>query len=436
MGIPKITGFTPTARMYKLGVMLAASVTVCFTLWLVSHSLGTQTTASLRTSLPLPNILKGSQQQQQQEQEQENMYGITTDSIPPARISYDEPAAGERVNAAIVVLVRNSELNGLRKSMRMFEDRFNRRFKYPYVLLNDEPFTQEFKDGISAITKNELRFGTLNETYWGYSKSVTPEKTAEKLEYNKNRYLYGGSLSYRFMCRFQSGLFYKHPLVADLDWYWRLEPDVEYYCDIDYDPFVYMKKKGLKYGFTIAPREGRRTVETLWHHTREWIKKNPHLLPENSLVNWVMGTDGNYNLCHFWSNFEIVDLSLYRSEAYESYFNYLDDAQGFFYERWGDAPIHSIAATLLLHKGQIHWFEDIGYQHPGNMHCPRDPAMHAKCICDPGKAYTYRSACQTRFAKVNNMTKARMLEIIHDTEPKEEEEDEQQANGAEQPKKQ
>ncbi|KAJ2030362.1 hypothetical protein IWW57_001230, partial [Coemansia sp. S610] len=122
--------------------------------------------------------------------------------LPAARVSYDQPAEGERVNAAIVALVRNSELDGLRKSIRMFEDRFNRRYKYPYVLLNDQNFTQEFRDGIAAITKNEVRYGILDSDYWGYSPSVTPEGTEKKLAENKNRYLYGGSLSYRFMCRF------------------------------------------------------------------------------------------------------------------------------------------------------------------------------------------------------------------------------------------
>ncbi|KAJ2376494.1 hypothetical protein IW150_001952 [Coemansia sp. RSA 2607] len=416
MGLPQILGLQPTARIYKVGLMLVALGTIFVTLYTASSLLLDD---SARASLP--SVLggnKGSNQDPAQQVPVIAPVGTTLDlgKIPAARISYDLPAEGERLNAAIVVLVRNSELDGLRKSMRMFEDRFNRRFKYPYVLLNDQNFTQEFRDGIAAITKNELRFGTLDSDYWGYSPSVTPEETERKLEYNKNRYLYGGSLSYRFMCRFQSGKFYHHPLVRDLDWYWRLEPDVEYYCDIDYDPFVYMRDRGIKYGFTIAPREGRRTVESLWYHTREWVKQNTHLLPPRSLVNWVMGTDGHYNLCHFWSNFEIVDLSLYRGEAYESYFNYLDNAQGFFYERWGDAPIHSIAASLLLQKGEIHWFEDIGYKHPGNMHCPRDPQMHAKCVCDPAKSYTYRSACQTRFEKVNNMAKERMLEIMRNSE--------------------
>lgn len=41
------------------------------------------------------------------------------------------------------------------------------------------------------------------------------------------------------------------------------------------------------------------------------------------------------------------------------YFEHLDQAGGFFYERWGDAPVHSIAAALLLPKSQIHFFNDI-----------------------------------------------------------------------------
>ena len=38
----------------------------------------------------------------------------------------------------------------------------------------------------------------------------------------------------------------------------------------------------------------------------------------------VAGQHGEYNLCHFWSNFEIGDLRFFRSEAYQEYFSYLD----------------------------------------------------------------------------------------------------------------
>ena len=41
------------------------------------------------------------------------------------------------------------------------------------------------------------------------------------------------------MCRFYSG-FYKHELVKQYQYYWRIEPGIKMYCDIDYDVFEYM----------------------------------------------------------------------------------------------------------------------------------------------------------------------------------------------------
>jgi hypothetical protein len=35
-----------------------------------------------------------------------------------------------------------------------------------------------------------------------------------------------------------------------------------------------------------------------------------------------------------WSNFEIGDLNFWRSEAYMKFFEHLDEAGGFYYERW------------------------------------------------------------------------------------------------------
>lgn len=43
------------------------------------------------------------------------------------------------------------------------------------------------------------------------------------------------------MCRYQSGFFFRHPLTQDLDYYWRVEPGIELYCDVDYDPFLFMQ---------------------------------------------------------------------------------------------------------------------------------------------------------------------------------------------------
>jgi hypothetical protein len=49
------------------------------------------------------------------------------------------------MNATFVILARNSDVDGIAKSVRELEDRFNRRYAYPYVFLNEEPFTDYFK---------------------------------------------------------------------------------------------------------------------------------------------------------------------------------------------------------------------------------------------------------------------------------------------------
>ncbi|KAJ2141009.1 alpha-1,2-mannosyltransferase ktr1 [Coemansia sp. RSA 353] len=331
--------------------------------------------------------------------------------IPDTPVGQNVTSSGNNLRAALVALVRNSELNGMRSTVRQLEDRFNNRHNYPYIFLNDEDFTEEFKDGMRSVTKAPVYFGKLPTEHWGLSPYVTEKKVQEALEHNRDRYLYGGSYSYRLMCRYQSGFVYKHDLLKDLDYYWRIEPDVNYYCDIPYDPFKYMKDNKLIYGFTISPVEKAETVETLWETTRKWILENPDYLQDKSFIHWVVNEKSVYTRCHFWSNFEIVDLSFYRSEAYESYFQHLDRAGGFFYERWGDAPVHSMAASILLRKEQIHWFEDIGYHHPGYAHCPDKPEMAARCVCGGGSDYMYRSMCNRRFGEVGNIHKDQVLEL-------------------------
>lgn len=40
-----------------------------------------------------------------------------------------------------------------------------------------------------------------------------------------------------------------------------------------------------------------------------------------------------YNMCHFWSNFEIARLDWFRSKEYEEFFQMMDHSGGFWMER-------------------------------------------------------------------------------------------------------
>jgi mannosyltransferase len=68
-----------------------------------------------------------------------------------------------RTNATLLALVRNSELDEMISSMRDLERTFNRKFNYPWLFLNDVPFTEEFIKKIRAETKAQVTFGMA---YW------------------------------------------------------------------------------------------------------------------------------------------------------------------------------------------------------------------------------------------------------------------------------
>jgi alpha 1,2-mannosyltransferase len=307
----------------------------------------------------------------------------------------------ERANAVIVILARNSDFNGLNRSLTQFEARFNSKFQYPYVFLNDAPFTEQFKTGVKAFISTKAEFGTIPQEHWSYPSWINVTKAdAARADMHNRKVIYGGSLPYRHMCRYNSGFFFRHPLLQQYDYYWRVEPSVDFTCDIDYDPFVFLKKSGKEYGFTVALSEYKQTIRTLWNTTQQFIQANPSLLhPQNVLKSFLTKDDGTYNLCHFWSNFEIASLKLWRSEAYLKYFEFLDAAGGFFYERWGDAPVHSIAAAMFLPKEKIHFFDDIGYFHAPFQNCPAK-AKQLKCSCAPESSFNLNSGCHAKFSNL------------------------------------
>lgn len=242
------------------------------------------------------------------------------------------------------------------------------------------------------MTRSETRFGLVPKEQWSYPDWISPDKAAETRVIMKNLVPYGDSESYRHMCRYQSGFFFRHELTLDLDYYWRVEPGIELHCDIDYDPFRFMAINNKTYGFTITLHEFIQTVTTLYDTTRDFVKLHPSYVNKEAAMHFLTddkekSISSDWNLCHFWSNFEIGDLRFWRGKEYTEYFDYLDKNGGFFYERWGDAPVHSIAAALFLNKSQIHHFDDIGYFHHPWLHCPTNKDLHqqGKCSCDPNK---------------------------------------------------
>ena len=70
------------------------------------------------------------------------------------------------VNGCIVVLATNEDLADIINTIHQFEYRFNDRYHYPYVLLNDAEFTPEFRERVSRETRSLVEFGKIPQEQW------------------------------------------------------------------------------------------------------------------------------------------------------------------------------------------------------------------------------------------------------------------------------
>lgn len=271
----------------------------------------------------------------------------------------------KRINATLMSLVRNEELDQLLQSMKDLERTFNHKFNYPWTFFNEVPFTDEFKTATQKLTKAACSYHLIESDDWDAPSWINEDiftETAQQLA--EKGVQYSNMVSYHKMCRWNSGIFYNHPALKDMDYYWRVEPNVHFFCDIDYDVFRFMQDNNKTYGFTVTLYDEPATLPSLWPETLKFLEKYPEYKHKNSAYDWLTDTTyrpshttpaNGYSTCHFWSNFEIANLNFWRSKPYDEYFKHLDRAGGFFYERWGDAPVHSIGLALFEDKSKIHW---------------------------------------------------------------------------------
>ncbi|QRV79345.1 cytochrome P450 family protein [Ceratobasidium sp. AG-Ba] len=106
---------------------------------------------------------------------------IETPSPPP-----------RKANAAFVFLARNSDLKGVMQSMKHMEDRFNKKFDYPYVFLNDVPFDKRFKYHTSQLTNANVSYGVIESSHWNQPDWVDEEYATSMRKWMKeNNIIYG-----------------------------------------------------------------------------------------------------------------------------------------------------------------------------------------------------------------------------------------------------
>lgn len=252
-------------------------------------------------------------------------------STEALKLEYVFGKLNTKLNACIIVLVNNRLSKRFVNSFDAFEQNFNSKFNYDYLFFTEEKLDEQFITNITKKTKSKIEIVQILPEHWSVPSWLDQSKVNQSV---KN---IGFSISYRHMCRFFSGLFYTYPQTKKYEYFMRIDTDSLFTCEIEEDPFLYMKNNNKKYGFILLTPEGYFTIPSLWSTVKSWnyFQNFTQLNPkELSYIADDKGEKLNSKLCMVYNNFEIASFSLFRDKIYQDYFDHLDRSGGFYYERW------------------------------------------------------------------------------------------------------
>jgi hypothetical protein len=111
-------------------------------------------------------------------------------------------------------------------------------------------------------------------------------------------------------------------------------------------------------------RENSEFIVGLWE-TVEAFVRNRNL--SSSVLDWLRSDGGQYNALYYYNNFEIVRIKPWQSDFYRDFIDWIHRSGGIYLHRWGDAPLRTIAASLLQTRGAFRdeKLTDFMYMHHG-----------------------------------------------------------------------
>lgn len=296
--------------------------------------------------------------------------------VPPPQPS---PSPDPHKRLAIIALCREKDAEEMALSMVSFDNAYNKHHLYDYLIFSETEWSLPGQTILRSITNSTVLFPVLTNEEWNTPNWIDRKKFQDIL---KGKSFYGNSESYRRMCRFFAGPVFLTKALEPYTWAWRMDSHVRYLCDITEDPIDRLERINGTYGYALRMTELMYTVPTLWDTVKNYATEQnlwPHLERH-----WNLKPDSRMpRVCHYWNNLEATRLEFFRGPVYQNYFKAIDQSGGFFYERWGDAPIRTFALMLLATPNHIIQFDDIGYQHPWWYKCPAVCPGRSECTPDP-----------------------------------------------------
>lgn len=316
-----------------------------------------------------------------------------------------------KVRAALIVVVnQRNELPSLLSTMTNYEERFNHKYKYDWVIVSYKSLLNDHKEELAAIASGTIKFFDLRyqSEFLTYRENTDRKKVRDgraKLRLPKE-FRKHNTIQARHFTRFQAGHFYNIDTIwNDYDYYWKIPSGSLLTCDVDYDVFEFMQTNQIKYGWLLMDKLPDQMHRNLLNHIKDYVQdKDNSYLPNSDEVSnsleFVLHPETINELkqnqedifwqfasCAYNPEFELADARFFRSAQYMHLFNYLDNLNGVYYECWREAHFKTIATSLFLDSKQVHFFNDLAVQTYASNNCPTnlDFYIDKKCTCDPTK---------------------------------------------------
>ena len=235
-------------------------------------------------------------------------------------------------------------------------------------------------DYIDLINHLDLRANLIDIPVSSYlarlDQRIVPEvyPHPDSLSRNHQGDVEGFSLGYRYMCRLYSGALYELPILEGYEYCLRLDCDSEFTAPTPTSLFAYANEKNYEYVTLAGGIQYDHELVTLG--LQDTARR--HFTQHGSVTNRVRFWLSVRKDAMFYTNIELGKLSFFRSESYMAFFKSLDQADGFFRHRWGDAVVKYIAVRTLLPRRKWGYFWNISYTHGAAYGSVENSLMKAK----------------------------------------------------------
>ncbi|WBW71263.1 alpha-1,2-mannosyltransferase Omh6 [Schizosaccharomyces osmophilus] len=282
------------------------------------------------------------------------------------------------LNASFLIFAEDGDLLDVLQTIRTVEDRWNKRFHYPWTFFSTKKISSFFMETTSSVASGNCEYVQWDSTeYYGTGLKDTMYylEQSEKLSSEGVKYSRSGSF-HRYQEWILHSLLY-HPQLR-FEYVWRLEPGLRFNCEEESDYFDEMRKQNATLGFTNHVCETRRSgILELEQALNKYEQEG---MPDQPRIAWEYSTEDIY--CKFWPYDEIIALRKFReNSSFVQLTQHLLNEGGIYYYRWTESDILSL--VLKVYNSSTLPLDTAGYMfRPDINHCPDMESGRCACYVD------------------------------------------------------